>query len=620
MTTVGEEVARQALRLLAESGTASAERLTRLRTEVAGDARARESVDLALTVSERLAERDRRERELTALYETAGDLSSLRDVEEVLQAIVARARGLLGTEAAYLMLIDEQRGDTYVRVTDGIHTDAFRTARLAMGAGLGGLVAQTRQPYATPDYPHDKRFVHTVDEVVGGEGLIAVLGVPLLLREKVIGVLFAANRRERPFADAEVALLISLATHAAIAIETASLFADVRAHGDLMERAADVHERLTTVAAEGGQLPEVAAVVAEVLGADVIVADPGLRVLASAGPLAPAAGDPVTGAVAETCRSAITTRATAATREGCAAPVVVDSQVLAVLVACRGGLGVDDQRTVERAALVAAILLLTERQLAEAEHRVRGDLLTELLADAQPDPDGLRRRARLLGWDLDRPHAVVVAYPERAEDRRIVASALASWAARCGGLCGEHGRDIVVLLPGTDPACAGPAAVDRLRRAVAAPVTVGAAGLGAGPAGLRDAHRDARHCVDVLCALGRVGTAASPPDLGAFGLLFGPAGRERVAAFVQRTLGPLVAYDTQRGSGLLRTVEAYFDADGSHVRAAAALFIHVNTLYQRIERINALLGEGWRTGAEGLQVQLAVKLHRIVTFTDQHSG
>ncbi|WP_435820528.1 GAF domain-containing protein [Micromonospora purpureochromogenes] len=67
----------------------------------------------------------------------------------------------------------------------------------------------------------------------------AVLGVPLLLREKVIGVLFAANRRERPFADAEVALLISLATHAAIAIETASLFAEVGAHSDLMERAAN---------------------------------------------------------------------------------------------------------------------------------------------------------------------------------------------------------------------------------------------------------------------------------------------------------------------------------------------------------------------------------------------
>jgi GAF domain-containing protein len=117
-----------------------------------------------------------------------------------------------------------------------------------MGAGLGGLVAQTRQPYATPDYPRDPRFLHTVDAIVNAEGLVAVLGVPLLLREKVIGVLFAAHRHERPFADAEVALLISLAAHAAIAIETASLFADVRAHIDQVERACTA---LTALVAQG---------------------------------------------------------------------------------------------------------------------------------------------------------------------------------------------------------------------------------------------------------------------------------------------------------------------------------------------------------------------------------
>jgi GAF domain-containing protein len=309
MTAADEaDVALRALRLLAgpDAGTAGA--LAGLAASADGDPRARESVELARAVSERLAERDRPERELTALYETAGDLSSLRDLEEVLQAIVTRARALLGTEAAYLMLIDERRNDTYVRVTDGIHTDAFKSARLAMGAGLGGLVTQTRRPYATPDYPHDQRFRHTVDAIVNGEGLIAVLGVPLRVRNKAIGVLFAANRRERPFADSEVALLISLATHAAIAIETASLFADVRAHSDRVERAASVHEQLTAVAARGGQLPDVAAVVAEALDATVVLADPALRITAGA-----VDGEPpsLTDGLARACRMALSTQATA---------------------------------------------------------------------------------------------------------------------------------------------------------------------------------------------------------------------------------------------------------------------------------------------------------------------
>jgi len=144
-------------------------------------------------------------------------------------------------------------------------------------------------------------------QIVDAEGLVAVLGVPLLLREKVIGVLFAANRRERPFADTEVALLISLATHAAIAIETASLFGEVRAQSDLMEKAAAVHERLTAVAAQGGRLPEVAAVVAEVLDTGVVVADPALQMLASAGApddVAAMWGDRAVGDAADACRLA----------------------------------------------------------------------------------------------------------------------------------------------------------------------------------------------------------------------------------------------------------------------------------------------------------------------------
>jgi hypothetical protein len=103
------------------------------------------------------------------------------------------------------MLNDPERGDTYMRVTDGIHTDAFKAARLEMGAGLGGLVAKTGMPYHSTDYHKDTRFRHTVDELVAAEGLIAIQGVPLKIRDQVIGVLFAANRHARPFTQQEVA-------------------------------------------------------------------------------------------------------------------------------------------------------------------------------------------------------------------------------------------------------------------------------------------------------------------------------------------------------------------------------------------------------------------------------
>lgn len=138
---------------------------------------------------------------MTALFDTAGDLAASRELDTVLQAIVRRARMLLGTDTAYLTLPDVAAGDTYMRVTDGSVSVLFQTLRLSLGDGLGGLVAQTARPYATPDYRTDERFHHTgtIDAGVLDEGLVAIIGVPLLLGGEVIGVLFAADRSPRAF-------------------------------------------------------------------------------------------------------------------------------------------------------------------------------------------------------------------------------------------------------------------------------------------------------------------------------------------------------------------------------------------------------------------------------------
>jgi hypothetical protein len=79
-------------------------------------ARLEEATSLALDLRATLTDRRRRERELSALYETAGDIIGIRDVERVLRAIVRRARRLLNADTAYLTLIDDEQGDTYMRV------------------------------------------------------------------------------------------------------------------------------------------------------------------------------------------------------------------------------------------------------------------------------------------------------------------------------------------------------------------------------------------------------------------------------------------------------------------------------------------------------------------------
>ena len=172
-----------------------------------------------------------REAELSALYETARDLTAIRDLDAILAAIVRRARQLLHADMTYLSLNDELEGASYMKVTDGALTPEFRELRLPLGTGLLGLVAQSGAPYFTEDYQADERFVHRdyIDTAVEGEQIRAILGVPLTVEGKVIGALLAVHRTVRPFPAGEVALLTSFAAHAAVALENARLFEQARA-------------------------------------------------------------------------------------------------------------------------------------------------------------------------------------------------------------------------------------------------------------------------------------------------------------------------------------------------------------------------------------------------------
>ncbi|MBW8765902.1 MAG: helix-turn-helix domain-containing protein [Geodermatophilales bacterium] len=583
---------------------------------------------LALEVREAFEARRRRESELSALFDTAGDLAALRGVDSVLTAIVRRARQLLGTDVSYLTLNDDARGDTYMRVTDGSVSARFQALRLPLGAGLGGLVAQTASPYATASYFSDARFRHTDDitDGVDDEGLVAILGVPLIRGSRVIGVLFAADRSERTFDRSEVALLGSLAAHAAIALDNARLLEEtraaleelsaasreLRAHTASVERAAGAHDRFIDVVLRGGGVEDVAAAVTEALGGSITVLDQEGRVA----PTDAAPGDD--GLPPDPAGALTLARATGRTvRDGSwwTAAVTVENELLGGLVLHRDDeLSEADQRILERAALVTALLLLIRRTAGEAENRVRGELLEELLTSSGRDPEGLRERARRLGADLDRPQAVLVARTEERGRPRALAAATHLAATR-GGLAAAHEGCIVVCLPEVE---AGPGAAlvcRELTAAGAGTVTVGGAGPVRGPGAVAPAHAVAARCAATLVALGRTGGSASAEELGFFGLLVGE-GRD-VHAFVEATLAPVLQYDARRGTGLESTLQAFFDCGGSPARAAEALRVHVNTVAQRLDRVARLLGRDWNSPARALEVQLALRLHRLTGALDQ---
>ncbi|MEU8505119.1 GAF domain-containing protein [Streptomyces brevispora] len=604
----------------------------------------------ALRIRGALRQHRRRELQLTALFDTAGDLAASRDLDDVLKAIVRRARMLLGTDTAYLTLPDEEAGDTYMRVTDGSVSLLFQRLRLELGEGLGGLVAQTASPYATPDYRTDERFRHTrnINAGVLDEGLVAILGVPLLLGSsrggtgKVIGVLFAADRAPRVFSPDEVALLCSLAAHAAIAIDTARALADttsalaelaeanaelaeanasVRAHSAAMRRAEESHDRLTDLVLRGRDVKDVAAAVAGLLGSPLTIHDPGGRLLAAVRPDGTgfAADSMDAGWLAEAAEES-RTGARAVHREGrvvCA--VLAGQELLAGLVLHRSRqLDDSDRRLFERSAVVTGLLLLLRRTVAETENRIRGELIADLLTDTGRDPAGLAERGRRLGIDLDRPHLLLVA-ETGARERLAPAAMRYLFGGGIHGVSAEHAGAVVLLI---EAGSSGPAAGAAARSAAAqlgqlaqAPVTVAATGPARGPQELAAAYAEAARCLRAMRVLGRTGEGACVDELGFLGVVLGNG--QDVDGFVSATLGPLLEYDAQRGTHLVRTLGAYFGAGGSLIRAKDELHVHVNTVVQRLDRIQVLLGRDWNEPDRALELQLALRLHLLSGTPDR---
>ncbi|GAA3106614.1 helix-turn-helix domain-containing protein [Streptomyces rectiviolaceus] len=580
-----------------------------------------DATQTALRVRRTLNQHQRREAELTALFDTAGDLAALRDLDAVLRAIVHRAKLLLRTDVAYLSLNDPAAGDTYMRVTDGSISAAFQNLRLGMGEGLGGLVAQTARPYATGDYEVDPRFQHTtpIDSAVLEEGLHAILGVPLRQGTHVIGVLYAADRTARAFTPDEGALLSSLADHAAIAIDSARRMEEtraalvdlneasqtIRAHSEAMLRAEDAHDRLTDLVLRGGDFTEVATAIGALLRGGTLIHD----------------GDGTELARVDATSRTPPAKAVAASRASGRAVPLDGTWVCAVLagpellgsiaLTDRADLGEADRRLFERAGVVTALLLLLRRSAAEAEDRVRGELLGDLLS-LSGTPGRLASRARRLDVDLALPHAVFVAHSEAAS-RRLLLSSAARAARTHHGLSGLHHDHMVLVLPADDTGSRARALAAELTQAAGAPVTVGAAGPATGPEALAQAHAEALRCLSALRALGHTGQGADLPDLGFLGVLLGDD--TNLDSYVRRTLGPVLDYDTKRGTELIHTLRAYFACGMSQSKAKESLHVHVNTVVQRLDRIGHLLGADWQSPERSLEIQLALRLHAYTWAT-----
>ncbi|MGW8528874.1 MULTISPECIES: helix-turn-helix domain-containing protein [Nocardiopsidaceae] len=577
----------------------------------------------------------RRDGELSALIASTRDLVEVRDVQALLRKLVDRAHDLVSTDVTYLSVYDESTDELFVRASRGTVSPRFQGLRVPAGMGIASRVVRTRSPQWTADYgaEHDLDRDPEIDAAVGEERLRSLLGVPMAANGEVLGVLFAADRSTRSFASDEIALLSAFADHAAVILHTARLFSAVtdaadraedaqsraERHLEAMNASARVHERLTALVLSGHGPREVAATLAESLGRPVAIADRELRPVAATaegGGRWWTRGRLSAPAVRAAERSRASGHCAPVGAEGLdvVAAAIAGSELLGLLLVGVGPAPLTDveRRTIERSGQIVALLTMQREALTDAEERVRGELALDLVSGSA-DMDALERRAAARGIVLDQPWSgVVVPVPDRA--RHPLLRALSAASRRW--LVAAQGEGVAVLVPGGDP---GEAArqVRRSRGAREEGPMLAVASRVSGPAGIGAALAEAWECAGLLPALGVSDGAHEADEYAPYLAMFGTDGA-RALAFVDRMIGPVVDWDREHRTELAATIAAYADGGGSVSRAARALYVHPNTVKQRLERVTALLGPDWRSPDPMFRVGVAARLHRLRTAGNRH--
>ena len=157
------------------------------------------------------------------LIDIARDLASTLDLEALLSRMVHAAAEVSGSEAASILLYDDAARQLYFQVSTNIDEPTRRGIIVPLEGSIAGWILNNRKPVRITNVHDDPRFFGEVEQATGFS-TESILGVPLITKNKIVGVLETINKQKGKFTDADESLLLVLGAQAAVAIENARLF------------------------------------------------------------------------------------------------------------------------------------------------------------------------------------------------------------------------------------------------------------------------------------------------------------------------------------------------------------------------------------------------------------
>ncbi|HET7494061.1 MAG TPA: PucR family transcriptional regulator ligand-binding domain-containing protein [Candidatus Limnocylindrales bacterium] len=398
-----------------------------------------------------------------------------------------------------------------------------------------------------------------------------------------------------------------------------------------LQRAADIHDRFTKIVLSGGGLRHIAEALADSIAMPVAILDGHGGVLAHSAGLDDAQVGVVLASNLDAGGDGALGSVTLADgRPAVARPIVAGPDRHGSIVALGQvtRLGADELEALDYAATVAALRLVQARAVAESDRRFQAVCLEELVTGHVTDRDALMERAMAFDWDLSVPRCVLVAEYQTLDGRPFgqLAGSAGELAARHrlfeaarfglghGAIIWERTAGVAALIAATGHG-RGPirsagqdVLAEALRRSPGSVVDIGIGRITPDPLRLDESFREARSAIAVAGWSRGHGAVSLFEDMQLDRLLFDTPQAER-ATFIEDTIGALLAYDARHRTNLVETLEIYLATRRVAV-AARRLYVHANTLTNRLERIADIVGPFVDDADRCLTLGLAIRLRR----------
>jgi sigma-B regulation protein RsbU (phosphoserine phosphatase) len=174
-----------------------------------------------------------RERQYSATLETLAEIgqevASILDLDELLERVAVLARRLIDYRTFGILLLNEAAGELEMKLAIR-YGDKLNLPKVKLGAGIVGYAALHKQPVLVPDVSVDPRYIPVVADCR------SELAIPLLVKDRCIGVFDLESPELDAFNKEHVEILTSLASQAAVAIENARLYEEIRSNEERIER------------------------------------------------------------------------------------------------------------------------------------------------------------------------------------------------------------------------------------------------------------------------------------------------------------------------------------------------------------------------------------------------